>query len=99
MLQVCETFLEDCEDGFHGRKDIPNVPALRHNSQYAGDDLSDGVTAAASRRLRGYLPSKRRISVPVQKCVSYCTGWSTVIRAFVFRILLSCPSLSVGQVV
>lgn len=66
-VQVCESFLEDCEDGFHGKKDIPNVPAFRHNSQYAADDSNDGIGATTSRRLRGYLPSKRRITIPVQK--------------------------------
>ena len=67
-VQRCELFLKECEDGFHGSKDLGSL----HNLRGAGQpgSVHSGVSGATSvsRRLRSYLPSKKRLPPPIEKC-------------------------------
>lgn len=60
-------FLKECEDGFHGNKDVGTLHSLPDN-RFHGSDYSASVATTVSRRLRSYLPSKRRLPPPIEKC-------------------------------
>lgn len=72
-VQRCELFLKECEDGFHGSKDLGILHGLRGQGRYAGSSDHSAASGATSvsRRLRSYLPSKRRLPPPIEKCVAF----------------------------
>ena len=68
MLQRCELFLKECEDGFHGTKDLGILHNLRGQGRAASEYSGVSGATSVSRRLRSYLPSKKRMPPPIEKC-------------------------------